>query len=312
MNARDKDALSSSGAIALYVGIASVLKTRILRREWPAGTKVPTVDELSERYGVARATARQALQLLVSEKLIASQRGRGTFVTYSDVPTPHVSADIHEAVSAAEPDHAIAIIERKHRVPLPKPYVVRGHAADSYTCIRKTHSVGGAPYGYFEIFIAQDVYDTFSPGADEKEKLAWLLMQNRVPVMYGIERLSIHAADIEEAQHLRCNLADPTARMLRIMLGAGERIIYAANNVYRGSMFTQEREITSYLHAPDVGFASGGRGSPAAVTGRVRGGRGRPRDEGTQELTRRGVARERVASVAAAVVRGQREETKGE
>ena len=257
MNARDKDALSSSGAIALYVGIASVLKTRILRREWPAGTKVPTVDELSERYGVARATARQALQLLVSEKLIASQRGRGTFVTYADIPTPHVSADILGAVSATEPDHSIRIIERLHRVPLPAPYIVRGHAADAYTCLRKTHSVGGVPYGYFEIFIAQDVYERFPPGADEKEKLAWLMTQARVPIIHGIERLSIHAADIEEAQYLGCNLADPTARMFRVMVGTGERIIYAANSIYRGSMFTQEREITSYLQAPEAGVDDG-------------------------------------------------------
>lgn len=251
MNAYDKDALSSAGAIALYVGIASVLKTRILRREWPAGTKVPTVDELSERYGVARATARQALQLLVSEKLITSQRGRGTFVIYSEIPSPHVSADIHEAVSAAEPDHSIAIIERTPRTPLPASYVVRGHAAASYMRIRKTHSVGGVPYGYFEIFIAQDVYDLFPSGADQHEKLAWLMMQHRVPVIHGVERLSIYPADIEEAQFLHCNLADPTARMLRVMVGMGERIIYAANNIYRGSMFTQEREITSYLHAAD-------------------------------------------------------------
>ena len=264
MNARDKDALSSAGAIALYVGIASVLKTRILRREWPAGTKVPTVEELSERYGVARATARQALQLLVSEKLISSQRGRGTFVTYDAVPSPHVSADILEAVSAAEPDHSIAIIERMHRVPLPAPFVVRGHAADSYTCIRKTHSVGGAPYGYFEIFIAQDVYERFPPGADEKEKLACLMTQAGVPVTHGIERLSIHAADIEEAQYLRCNLADPTARMFRVMVGTGDRIIYAANSIYRGSMFTQEREITSYLRAPDASDGAGGAGKARA------------------------------------------------
>jgi GntR family transcriptional regulator len=252
MNARDKDALSSTGAIALYIGIASVLKTRILRREWPTGTKVPTVEELSERYGVARATARQALQLLVSEKLIASQRGRGTFVTYSEIPSPHVSADILGAVSAAEPDHSITIIERTPRVLLPAPFMVRGHAADSYMRIRKTHSVGGVAYGYFEIFIAHDVYDRFPPGADEREKLAWLMMQHRVAVLYGIERLSIHAADIEEARYLRCNLADPTARMLRVMVGAGERIVYASNNIYRGSMFTQEREITSYLRAPDT------------------------------------------------------------
>ena len=132
--------------------------------------------------------------------------------------------------------------------------------------IRKTHSVGGAPYGYFEIFIAQDVYDRFPSGADEREKLAWLMTQHRVAVMYGIERLSIHAADIEEAQYLRCNLADPTARMLRVMVGAGERIIYAANNIYRGSMFTQEREITSYLHAPDAHSVSGSGAAPGPAT----------------------------------------------
>jgi hypothetical protein len=79
------------------------------------------------------------------------------------------------------------------------------------------------------------------------------MREHDVAVTYGIERLSIHSADIEEAHHLRCQLAEPTARMVRVLIGQGERILYAASNIYRGSMFTQEREITSYLRASDSG-----------------------------------------------------------
>ena len=57
-------------------------------RRWPmAGRRqLPTIAEMSGRYGVARVTVRQALGELAAEGLIASLQGKGTFVRQIQKP----------------------------------------------------------------------------------------------------------------------------------------------------------------------------------------------------------------------------------
>lgn len=232
------------GAGAIYLGIASVMKSRILRREWPLGTKIPTIDEISEEFGVARATARQALHVLVSENLISSHRGRGTFVVYEGPLTANVSGSILEATSPAPPKHSIEILAIEDRDYLPDEMKVEGVAAQRYKRISKIHSLEGVPYGFFEVFVASDIFERFPKGAEKRQKLAWLMREQGVKVTTSHERLTVHPADMEEARHLRCQLAQPIARLNRIMLNEKGCVVYAAYNSYRGDLFKEERKLT--------------------------------------------------------------------
>ncbi|MEU7823457.1 GntR family transcriptional regulator [Catellatospora sp. NPDC049133] len=63
-----------------YRVIAADLAERIRAGEYPPGTALPAQRELSARYDVALATARQALQALIDDGLIVVEAGRGTFV----------------------------------------------------------------------------------------------------------------------------------------------------------------------------------------------------------------------------------------
>ncbi|MEI8241045.1 MAG: GntR family transcriptional regulator, partial [Actinomycetota bacterium] len=57
--------------------VAAFLRRRIVRGELPVGTKLPTEEELTERFGIARTTLREALRVLESQGLIHIKRGRG-------------------------------------------------------------------------------------------------------------------------------------------------------------------------------------------------------------------------------------------
>ncbi len=69
-----------AGGAPLYRQIQSDLRERVSSGELEPGAQIETEQELIARYGVSRATVRQALSGLVAEGLLEIRRGRGTFV----------------------------------------------------------------------------------------------------------------------------------------------------------------------------------------------------------------------------------------
>jgi len=63
-----------------YVQIADDLRGQIAAGRYSPGERLPSNKALSEHYGVASETIRQALDVLRRRKLIATQSTRGTFV----------------------------------------------------------------------------------------------------------------------------------------------------------------------------------------------------------------------------------------
>ncbi|MEO3387029.1 GntR family transcriptional regulator [Mesorhizobium sp. CAU 1741] len=64
----------------LYLRIASDLEAEIASGALKAGEKIQSERVLSERMGVSRMTARQALRHLISKGLVETRTGHGTFV----------------------------------------------------------------------------------------------------------------------------------------------------------------------------------------------------------------------------------------
>ncbi len=60
--------------------VAHALRAAILTKQYAAGEKLPSGQELARRYGVARMTVQQALRILREEGLIVSRQGSGVFV----------------------------------------------------------------------------------------------------------------------------------------------------------------------------------------------------------------------------------------
>jgi GntR family transcriptional regulator len=68
-----------------YRQIAAALRAAIAAGQLVAGDRLPSESELVERYGVARMTARQAIQELRTEGLVVAEHGRGVFVRSAPV-----------------------------------------------------------------------------------------------------------------------------------------------------------------------------------------------------------------------------------
>jgi DNA-binding GntR family transcriptional regulator len=74
------DVESSESAIPQYRSMATELRALIESGELAPGDALPSESALSERYGVARGTARHALAELEGAGLVVSVHGKGRFV----------------------------------------------------------------------------------------------------------------------------------------------------------------------------------------------------------------------------------------
>ena len=64
----------------IYLQIADQIRERILRGEWKAGQRIPSIRELAVELGVNPNTVTKSYQKLLERELISNQRGRGYFV----------------------------------------------------------------------------------------------------------------------------------------------------------------------------------------------------------------------------------------
>ena len=69
--------------------IAGKIQSYIRENDLGAGSKLPSIDELSEMFSVSKATVREALQQLVAVGIIDIQQCSVTYVTYSSASNLH-------------------------------------------------------------------------------------------------------------------------------------------------------------------------------------------------------------------------------
>jgi GntR family transcriptional regulator len=72
--------LDRVGSVPLYAQIADALRADIRSGHYPPGVALPSERKLMDRFGVTRATIRNALGQLRSEGLLTIERGAGAFV----------------------------------------------------------------------------------------------------------------------------------------------------------------------------------------------------------------------------------------
>ncbi|MDR1080459.1 MAG: GntR family transcriptional regulator [Deltaproteobacteria bacterium] len=67
-----------------YVQLASLIKEKICKGEFPQGSRIPAEVAISKKYGVAVMTVRQAIHVLAEKGILRRVHGSGTFVCGPD------------------------------------------------------------------------------------------------------------------------------------------------------------------------------------------------------------------------------------
>jgi GntR family transcriptional regulator len=108
----------SEGNIPLYFQFYLAMKNNILLGDIKPGSRLPTINELNEEYGVSHATVRKALELLREEGLITKKRGVGTQVRESvDIQLLQPKITLQEAYDKFKDSNPPKVLSAKWDVP---------------------------------------------------------------------------------------------------------------------------------------------------------------------------------------------------
>jgi GntR family transcriptional regulator len=227
--------------IPRYVTIADRLRQRISSGAWRAGTLLPSLHELAREFDVARPTARQAVQLLVKEGLLSSQRGQGTFVTQAAMPikTTPLETSLYELAQTYK-GLSPKILEIDE-APRALPIAPDGPA--DYIYMRRLHSLDGRPYCVIALYIAQDIFKAKPAQYRSHAVIPLLLKHQSLLIKEARQTLSISAADAETANLLGIPTGAPLANMARVFRSDGGRIVYYAEVSYRGDAIRLEIDL---------------------------------------------------------------------
>lgn len=218
-----------------YLQLADLFRQRIARGTWSSGHRMPSLDELTGEFGLARVTVRQAIDLLAREGLVSRQQGRGTFVTARPPRDRFISVvgSLAELARGYE-DTQPKIMNIDENVGSPPLADGEGRPASRYAFMRRLHFRDGHAYCVIGIYLDERIFRKAPERFRTKTVIPILTAMKGVTIAKASQVLTIGTADMEVARLLELRLGAPVAEVRRIFLDAEGTVIYLADVTYRG------------------------------------------------------------------------------
>ena len=224
-------------SVPLHVEVAELLRRQILSGKIQAGDKLPSLNELSEKLGVARMTIRQAMDALQEEGLIERYAGRGTFAKQIELPTRqklNMKAELSQ-LQAMVAQLEVMVMGNDDNAQIVD---IGGRA---FRHMRRIHSQSGEPFCHVDINLENQLY-RMAPERFEKEIVVTVLKDLGISVETARQNVTIAYADVEMAETLNMPVNAPVFRVLREFFSDNGRLIYSAILIYPGDKLELEVE----------------------------------------------------------------------
>jgi GntR family transcriptional regulator len=240
----ERHELRAERGVAQYQRLASLLRHRIAKGEYPLGALLPPITQLADDLGVAVVSIRQAYELLSSEGLIRSQRGVGTHVAALPANVGNLELAINDPFAAPQA-LAFEILEVRRRTAVPQELLGAGDKpADENVCVRKLHTYAGEPFCYAEIYVPTAVFEALPRDTAKKRKLLAAVLDELGPRCKRVrQRMTVMPADFPLCDMLKISFASPVAKMSRRLVDGKGNVLYAGVTWYRGDRYVSEIDI---------------------------------------------------------------------
>ncbi|MCW5572832.1 MAG: GntR family transcriptional regulator [Steroidobacteraceae bacterium] len=243
--AAPRDELGSAIAAGLrspkYAQLYNSLRAWILEGRYPPGSQLPTEQSLATRLGVSRNTARQAIQMLVNERLVSRQAGRGTFVL-QDVDAAPVRSDL---------DQLMRKVRRLSAGSRQRYARVEEIAADEVTrrdlllepgarVLRASHVrvADNVPVGYVETTVPLDVARAIDGNELNRSPMFTLLNRKGMNIVGADQFIGATLADIKLAALLETEVGAPIVSVRLLVVDDRNRRVERVQQWYRADRYT--------------------------------------------------------------------------
>ncbi len=221
------DELPGDERLPLYQRLADELRQEIHSGQWRPGDRAPSETWLSERYGMAAGTVRQAIAMLVDEGLLERFRGRGTYVR-----RPRFDHSLFRFFRFRQASGENAVPEGRilRRVLEPMPsYVARALALEEGSAgiaMTRLRLINDQPALAEEIWLPADPFAAFME----------LPVDAVGPLLYPVYESACGQLVVSAEESLTAEIASAeTARLLRIDQGAPVIVIERVARGFNGT-----------------------------------------------------------------------------
>lgn len=227
-----------------YFQLADLFRQRIARGTWPVGHRLPSLDELTVEFDLARVTVRQAIELLAREGLVSRQQGRGTFVTSRPGRDRFISVvgSLAELARGYE-DTQPKIMNIDEDVGSPPLAEGEGAPAPRYAFMRRLHSRDGHAYCVINIYLDERIFRKAPEKFRSRTVIPILTSMKGIKIAKASQVLTIGTADMEVAKLLELQIGAPVAEVRRIFTDIANTVIYLAEVTYRGDAIHVEMDL---------------------------------------------------------------------
>jgi GntR family transcriptional regulator len=243
--------------VSLSRQIAADLRAAIARGDLAPGAVLPSERQIIMRYKTTKATAGKAVGILVSEGLVTTELGRGTFVRRQP-PLRRVSAARRHAAhrNSGKPVFDVGAIDQGRapsrevlfvgQGPMPPKAArwLQASTGDAVAVRRRLQLLDGEPVilstSYYPLWMASGTRlespQALPEGPDE------LIESFGHHFVSGIEVFSAHMPTPEEMDLLRLHAGVPVVHLWNVDYDADGRPLQAAHDIYAGDKheFTYE------------------------------------------------------------------------
>ncbi len=237
----------------LYAQVANSLRGEIEGGTWVLGQQLPAIDDLATRFGVARATMRQAIEILEAEGLVRRRHGLGTFVEREprDQRWLPLASDWNSFLRLVEPlQPKLLLVETAERQP--RILDGEGKPATAYQRIKRVHYRDGDPFCLIDVHLAADIY-LLAPEKFRTQVLVPLMANTPGVTIENVHQtLIVDGANQEAAEHLDLPMGAPVVNVRRTIRDQSGTCIYVADITYRGDVVRLDIDLSPRKQTPDL------------------------------------------------------------
>jgi GntR family transcriptional regulator len=229
--------LDRQSVVPLYYQIQQSILDQIRSGALKTGQPVPSEQELAQRLGVSRMTARQALKSLCNMGVAYSQRGKGTFVSNSKLEKDfrQVLSFSEEMSARGSHPRSKVLVFKRARPDSQVADALRMTEDDEVFVLRRARLADSVPLcvecTHVPVRLCPGLENAFEPGGSLYKTL---LERYGMEIEFADEVAEASVATAEEARLLRIRKKAPVFRFVRTAFLKGGQPIEFVRSVYRG------------------------------------------------------------------------------